>query len=256
VKNQGTNKFKFNNSKPYYPYVLVICIILLFSLAGFTLAFFFESDWSNKTITLSGKVQIEAVGKSPSYSTIEDTASQSMLDITLSNDDEYLIPGADIYIDANCKVFQSTTSPLLRASVTLAVYDAEGDIVNDSRSTRLLDDMNGSIQDNLASGSNWSLYDGYFYYTGGITQDVAEVANYELKPIQVLGKEFEVIHFIDEPIKFPEFVDSTYSGLEVRFVIVFQAIQDFIPNAQGEKLDTTIINSLTVFNKLAPMSVE
>lgn len=57
-----------------------------------------------------------------------------------------------------------------------------------------------------------------------------------------------VIDFITDTLTFPTYVTSTYSGLGVKFKITFQAIQNFIPDENGNKLENTIDNSLKIFN--------
>ena len=57
-----------------------------------------------------------------------------------------------------------------------------------------------------------------------------------------------VVNFINDTIKFPTYVTSSYSGLGVKFVITFQAIQNYIPDTNGNQLPNTIDNSLKIFN--------
>lgn len=249
VKNQGTNKFKFNNTKAYYPYVLVICIVLLFSLAGFTLAFFYESDWGNTTVTLSGKVDIVAVGSDGS--SIEDTATSSGLIMYLHDGYNVLIPGGEVTAIANCKVMPSTTQPLLRAKFNIYLVDKNGTAMNISDDiSNLSGNLFYEIND-IVTNNNWYKYtDGYYYYIGDNPLQSPR-RNTILKAVGSLTDEV-VVNFMDKSFKFPTFVTSYYSGWGVKLEVRFEAIQDFIPDVAGNKMANTIQNSLKVFRNDAP----
>lgn len=249
MKNQGTNKFKFNNTKAYYPYVLVVCIVLLFSLAGFTLAFFYESDWGNTTVTLSGKVDIVAVGSDGS--SIEDTATSSGLIMYLHDGYNVLIPGGEVTAIANCKVMPSTTQPLLRAKFDIYLVDKNGTAMNISDDiSNLSGNLFYEIND-IVTNNNWYKYiDGYYYYIGDNPLQSPR-RNTILKAVGSLTDEV-VVNFLDKSFKFPTFVTSYYSGWGVKLEVTFEAIQDFIPDVAGNKMANTIQNSLKVFRNEAP----
>lgn len=57
-----SNNKNFGARKQNFPFSLILIICLMVCLVGTTLAFFFATDWSSKYVTMSGKVDIEAVG--------------------------------------------------------------------------------------------------------------------------------------------------------------------------------------------------
>lgn len=61
------------------------------------------------------------------------------------------------------------------------------------------------------------------------------------------GKD-RVIKFINSYLTFPTETNSTYSGLGVKFEITFQAVQNYIPDENGNKLPNTIANSSKIFD--------
>ncbi|MGN0961524.1 MAG: leucine-rich repeat protein [Christensenellales bacterium] len=65
-----------------------------------------------------------------------------------------------------------------------------------------------------------------------------------------------VINFINAPATFPTNVTSTYSGLGVKFTITFQAIQNYIPDENGNKISNTIQNSYKIFDYFNQMKYE
>ena len=93
-------------------------------VTGVTLAFFFDPDWSSGKVTMSGAVNIEAVGKGTAYESIENTSTSNLMG-SLSDGYSVLIPGMPISIDVNCKVYQSTTKPLLRADFNAVLLDKD-----------------------------------------------------------------------------------------------------------------------------------
>lgn len=60
-----------------------------------------------------------------------------------------------------------------------------------------------------------------------------------------------MVNFIPEAIIFPTFVDRTYSGLGLQFKIAFQAIQNYIPDDDGNRLPNTIENAQKIFSEFA-----
>ena len=241
--------------------LIAICITFAVTL---TIAFFYHDDFSTSMITMSGKVKIEAVGEGvcdcvvagktecedPSHKSIEDTHTANLI-ITLDQDYEVVIPGMPLGIDANCKIYRSNTSPLLRARIDFELISAlTGETVTDSQIliSELYGQMISIIEDN-----NWFLHtDGYFYYVGDVTQPSgAANGTLLLKEIDVTATD-KIIHFIDEPIRFPERITSDYSGFAVVFKITFQGIQNYIPQKvrfiYGNQVDNTIDNSQKIFS--------
>ena len=152
---------------------VVLLLVLAFVLTStVTLALFFGSDWASSKVTMSGKVQIEAVGKGTAYESIEDTHTSNLM-VTLGDNYGVLIPGMDISLDANCKVYKSTTKPHLRADFNMILYDKDtGESVGSEYTDehRFLVDMYASLQTQVYN-NGWYLHtDGYFYYIGDTTQ--------------------------------------------------------------------------------------
>lgn len=241
--------------RPYYqktniPYLLISCILSIFLVVGTTLAFFYADDFATNSTTMSGKVVIKAVGAGDAYESIEDTSTSNLI-ITLQDNYPVFIPNMKINLNANCKVYMSTTKPLLRARLELLLIDmSTGEIDKEA----FIDDIYGQFVDNILDNSKWIKYkvngeaEEYFYYIGTTQQsaDEGDYGNYLLEEIDV-STEDKIIHFINEPIKFPSYVTSEYSGLGVQIKITFQAIQNYIPDDDGHKLENTIDNAQKIF---------
>ncbi len=236
--------------------LIAICITFVVTL---TIAFFYHDIFSTSTITMSGKVKIEAVGEGvcdcvlagktecedPSHLSIEDTHTSNLI-ITLDSDYEVVIPGMPLGIDANCKIYKSNTNPLLRARVDFELISAlTGEVVTDSQV--LISELYGQMV-SIIESNKWFLHtDGYFYYLGDVVQPSgAANGTLLLKEIDVTTVD-KIIHFIDEPIKFPERITSDYSGFAVVFKITFQGIQNYIPDEAGNRIENTIDNSQKIF---------
>lgn len=226
--------------------LIFVCIVMLGFVAS-TLAFFYYSDFSNEALTMSGKVKIEAVGEGDL--TIED---DTKCNLKINFDDEYdvLIPGMPIDMPANCKVYASTTKPLLRAMLTLdfesptTALETYSDEYTDESIVlqRLLSQFADEIE-----GNGWYMHtDSYYYYVGvGATIQGNSTI---LAEVDATGGNV-VVPFIDSEVKFPTEVDSAYSGSEFKVKITFQAIQNYIPDTQGNKMENTINNSQKIFNR-------
>ena len=145
----------------------IVLIAILSCVIGATLAFFFDTDWSSGFVSMSGKVQIEAVGAG--NATIEDTYTTNLV-ITLDKNYPVLIPGMDIHMPANVKVYQSTTKPLLRARLDMELVDTLT-MEENSDELRVIQDMYGQLTDVIES-NNWYLHtDSYYYYIGNYSQN-------------------------------------------------------------------------------------
>ena len=145
----------------------IILVVILSCVIGATLAFFFHSDWASGYINMSGKVSIEAVGAG--NASIEDDATCNLV-INLDKNYPVLIPGMDINMPANVKVYQSTTSPLLRARLDMELIDTLT-MEEDADSLRVIQDMYGQLTDVIES-NDWYLYtDSYYYYVGNYSQN-------------------------------------------------------------------------------------
>ena len=244
------NKFKPYYQKTNIPYALIACILSLVLVVGITLAFFFDSDFASNNLNMSGQVKIEAVGEGDEYSSIEDTLTSSNMVIKLQDNYPVLVPNMEIDISANCKVYRSTTMPLLRAKVELLLMDTS---TGNDQADVVIDDIYQQFSNIILDNNDWVIYKydtddtDYFYYIGTITQTTTSVENYLLQEIDVT-QENKVIHFIDKPITFPSYVTSDYSGLGVKIKVTFQAIQNYIPDSSGNKLPNTIANSQKIFN--------
>lgn len=236
--------------------LILVCITFAITL---TIAYFYNDDFSTSMINMSGKVKIEAVGEGvcdcvlqgktecedESHKSIEDTHTSNLI-ITLDQDYEVVIPGMPLSIDANCKIYKSNTSPLLRARIDFDLISAlTGEVVTDSQI--LISELYGQMI-TIIESNDWFLHtDGYFYYLGDVTQPAgAANGTLHLKEINVTTTD-KIIHFIDEPIKFPERITSEYSGFAVVFKITFQGIQNYIPDEDGNQVDNTIDNSQKIF---------
>ena len=235
---------------------LVLLLAMLACIASITLAYFFANDWASSTVDVAGRVDIEAVGKGTTYASIEDRNSNSNLVIYL-DDGTYsvLIPGMPIRLDANCKVYQSTSKPLLRAKFQIQIYDDSGNLLTPAEATysgssgdvSLYTSFTSMLDGVITTGSHWLLYsDGFYYYIG--THSInATPGNTELWEVDVSGGS-QVVPFIDNTITFPTGIEADFSGFNVKFIITFEAIQNFIPDASGVQLANTIINSKTIFD--------
>lgn len=244
-------KKKFSNSKQdgsASKAGVVLALFLLSIFVGVTLAFFFSSDYASKNITMSGAVKIEAVGPAPARNSIEDTVTTSKLVVELDKTYNKLIPGMPISIPANCKVYKSSTKPLLRAMLDITMY--ENDLVTESGDLSITLDFMSQMYPKIKE-NGWYLHtDGYFYYVKGIDQDPdALLGDTILQEVDAtLGH--NVVDFINFDITVPNGMDSTYSGKGVKFTITFQAIQNYIPDDEdtGIKVSNTIDNAEKIFS--------
>lgn len=255
------NRFKPLKQKVNVPYILISCILLLLLVVGVTLAFFYDDDSATSNVTMSGQVRILAVGEGTTYSPIEDTTTSNLV-IKLQDNYSVLIPGMEISIHANCKVLQSTTKPLLRAKMELILteLDTSDDGENNADDSQsVISDIYGQFSSIILDDEEWVKYKvpgedtEYFYYIGSDKQTPAESKDYVLKSIDATEND-TIIHFIDEPIIFPNYVTSAYSGLGVKIVITFQAIQNYIPDSVGKQLPNTIHNSQKIFSHFSGAS--
>lgn len=264
------SKFKPLPQKTYIPYALISCILAIFLVVGTTIAFFFDSDWGSSTTQMSGHVRIEAVGNpvtggkytapnGDTYNSIEDVNGYSKLVINLQDDYPVLVPNMEMYIYANCRILQSNTNPLLRAKMELLLteIDVSDDGENNASDIHsAITDIYGQFSD-IILNDEWVKYtvpgetQEYFYYIGNINQTAGNVGDYLMKPINVSDND-AYIHFIDEPVVFPSYVDSSYSGFGVQIVITFEAIQDYIPDTTGLRKDNTILNAQPLFANINP----
>ena len=92
------NKKSFQGKSRGISVSLVALIFACCFLVTATLAYMYDDIFSTGTITMSGKVDIEAVGVGDQYKSIEDTASSSNLVIELDDIYKVLIPGMPIDI--------------------------------------------------------------------------------------------------------------------------------------------------------------
>jgi len=158
----------FSNHQKKKSSIFWLIAIIIFSLGvGFTLAFFFESDWASNHVGMSGKVQIEAVGAG--NETIEDTYTSKLV-INLDNNYPVLIPGMDIEMPANVKVYQSTTKPLLRAKLDIDMLNMQTQDEY-TEELRITQDLYSQLTD-IVENNNWYLHtDSYYYYVGNYSQN-------------------------------------------------------------------------------------
>ena len=246
MKNIKTDTF---SKKTKSMSTLGITLICIFScIVGITLAFFASGDFASSHVGMSGKVLIEAVGSGDK--SIEDTPSSSNLEIKLQDNYSVLIPGMEIEIIANCKVYKSTTKPLLRAKLDVNLEDnLTGEVPADEMN--IVSDIYSQLIEKIEGGDKWYLHtDSYFYYIGENSPEIAASGGTLLEEIDATKGDF-VVDFIPEAIIFPTFVDRTYSGLGLQFKITFQAIQNYITDDNGNQLPNTIDNCQKIFCEFA-----
>lgn len=159
-----SKQIKFNGKQQKTNIIwLIVVVVSLCTVVGITIAFFFNSDWANNNIGMSGKVDILAVGDGDL--TIEDTYI-SNLEITLDDEYDVLIPGMDISLPANVKVFKSTTKPLLRARLDVELLDTEDTEEEQNDELRVIQDLYGQLSDTIKD-NGWYLHiDSWFYFVG------------------------------------------------------------------------------------------
>lgn len=242
-KTNKSRSFSYNQKQSFSLFMILIVVGMVY-FVGFTLAFFADSGWANNGIGMAGKVLIEAVGNG--NASIEDT-HKCNLEIDLDDEYSVLIPGMPMSLIANCKVYQSTTSPLLRAKIETSMTTSSSDETEKEATLNIIEYMSNKLMTAVTKNGWTENDDGYLYYVGtnpeyGVENDVL------LKPIEVDDTQSEVVDFINTSIEFPTDVGKSYSGLGVKFKITFQAIQDFIPDDNGQKMENTIANSKKIFD--------
>ena len=249
-----TNKNRnFGAKTATAPFSLILLICIAVCIVGTVVAFFFAHDWASNKVTMSGKVDIEAVGNGTEYGSIEDTVSSSNLIITLQDNYKHLIPGMDISVPANVRVYESTTMPFLRAKFTMEMYlhvEGGSDEVLDEETDKynVMPQMTASLH-SIITGNGWVLdeSDMYYYYIG--TNPIqGTLGDTEMSPVDATAGNV-IVHFINQDIEFPTNVESDMSGYNVQFVITFEAIQNFIPDSTGKQMDNTITNSKIIFDE-------
>lgn len=224
-----------------------IAIILLCTIVSLTIAFFFSSEWTAKYVQLSGRVSIEAVGRGTAYNSIEDRGSVCKLDIQIDRDYGVLIPNAPLTVYANCKVSRSTTKPLLRAKMQIEILDDEGNAYAETNGHDVANDMSNLLEGVILDNSNWAYYDGFYYYLETPTTEAQSTS--VLREIDATSEDV-IVPFLNEPITVPYYIDDAYSGISIKIVIVFQAIQNYLADKiTGERITpNTIVNSQIIFN--------
>lgn len=251
--NFNNKKRQFSATTATAPFSLILLVCMVVCIIGTTVAFFFSNDWASNKVTMSGKVDIEAVGKGDEYGSIEDTLSSSNLIVTLEDDYKHFIPGAKISVPANVKVYQSTSKPLLRAKFTLKTYRDDVILDDDTDVYNIMPQMTAELH-SIITGNGWVLdtteaneEDRYYYYIGN--NDVnSTLGDTIMSEVDVTAGN-AIVLFIDKDITFPTNVESDQSGYKVQFVITFEAIQNYIPDTSGAKLPNTITNSKIIFNE-------
>lgn len=155
-----------------------------------------------------------------------------------------LIPNMPVNIYANCKVYKSTTMPLLRASFSVTVLD-ETDNPLQLDEHNVSADITSQILNNIDNKAYWYRHsDGFYYYV-----DSEDGDNSILKEIDVRTSNV-IIPFLDgDEVVIPSYIDDSYSGFSIKIKIIFQAIQNFIPDDNGNRISNTINNSLKIFNE-------
>ena len=103
--------------------------------------------------------------------TIEDDTN---CNLQINFDEEYdvLIPGMPMDMPANCKVFASTTKPLLRAMITLDFLDPDTgdslDLSSDAynEGTTILQELLSQFDEEIEANGWYMHTDSYYYYVG------------------------------------------------------------------------------------------
>lgn len=228
---------------------LVILLLVFTATISITLAFFYHQDWATNSIGTSGAVRISAVGDG--NANIEDIGDNCRLVVTLDDYyDNLVIPNAPLTLTSNCKVTYSTTNPLLRASLKLEFIDADLGlaVTNNDTINGYSSEMIGDLH-NIITANGWYLYNGYYYYVG--TDATLDGGNTILKEIEFEETQDTIVPFVNQSIRVPSSITSEYSGYKLKFTIIFQGIQNFIPDDAGQKVSNTITHSLLIFENFA-----
>ena len=244
--NEFTNRQKVK--MPIWKLISIICFVTIVSV---TLAFFSSDDFASKFLGISGKVRITAVGKGTEYADIEDTDTLCKLNIELDRGYDVFIPNMPVSAIVNCKVTRSTTKPLLRAFFNMSVIDMDTGL-EDTENADIFSSIQSQLHDIITKDNDWYFHtDGYYYYAIDASSNLG--GNTVLKEIDATSSD-AIVPFIDESFIFPSSVTSDYSGLGIKISITFQAIQNYIPDDNGQKLPNTITNSLKIFNNFTPLT--
>ena len=247
----GVPPYKVKNSNEKKVSIYII-LLLLSVFIGVTIAFFANSEFATSLLGMSGKVKIEAVGKG--NKSIEDNSTCN-LEIQLDRDYGVLIPNMPITIYANCKVKRSTTKPLLRAKFQVTVLDKYGNPYVETGENLVSIDIYTMLSHIVLDNDSWYLHtDGYFYYIQTLNEENKE--NSILQEVDATTEDTIVNFLNNSTIRIPSYIDDSYSGLSIKIKIVFQAIQNYIHDNNGNKLPNTITNSLKIFNEFKNNSYE
>lgn len=251
------NKRYYGAKKPTASLSLILLICLMVCIVGTTVAYFFATDWAGQYTTMSGKVDIEAVGSSGSSieDEVKDGVTTSKLVISLEDNYKYLIPGMDITMPAYVKAYKSTTKPLLRAKFSLILYkttDAGDEVLDGENDPNSISSQMTSSLHSKVSANGWVLNDdGYYYY---IENNIIQtpISNTIMSEVDATAGNV-IIPFVkdSDKITFPENVESSQSGLKIRFSVTFEGIQNYIPNPDDDgktNLPNTISNSKRIFD--------
>lgn len=193
---------------------------------------------------MSGKVKIEAVGRGNEYKVIEDNYNSCNLDISYDKDYGVLIPNMPITIYANCRVKRSTTKPLLRAMMTMTLFDTDHNPIDEDKLNVQLD-MYRQLTDVITNNTNWYYHtDGFYYLLDDASTNAGD--NAIMQEVDATSGD-KIVEFLNKPIVVPKTLDSSYSGMRLRVIVTFQAIQNYIPDNAGNKLPNTIANAQKIF---------
>ena len=156
-----SRSMKFSGKQNRFSSMWLVCLIVGLSIfVSVSMAFFFASDFASSRVGMSGRVDIVAVGSG--NLTIEDTHTSNLV-VNLDSAYEVLIPGMPISIPANCKVYRSTTKPLLRAKLDMLLKDR---ITAEDKMDEIgvIQDMYLQLSD-VIEENGWYLHTDSYYYS-------------------------------------------------------------------------------------------
>ena len=244
---------------------IFLTIMAMFTVAivivSTTLAFFFATDWADNGITMAGPVLVSCVGGSAGG--YIDITGAGKLEISIPDvtDSAVLIPNMPIGIRANAKIANADSVAVLRAKLEVS-FTNQADFTD--KTAEELNEVHELFVETIEGidtvSASWVKVDSFWYYVGANERDDANtvlvVINHEPAESNttcdfVDADNNSYIKFIDNDFRIPKDLDSSWSGLEVVIKITFEAVQGFIPNADGVDIgdeNKTITSALPIFN--------
>lgn len=224
--------------------IFILSIVLLLCLCTTaTLAYFAGNQTSDVTLILGGPVRVSIKDNSSN-----ETLGAGNLVMRIKVNKEELLPGMGIDMQTIAHVTSSqinSTKALLRAKLNISVHNLSADEEKEVE-TIIREALSKCLtyrEENVKDG--WVLFDdGNFYYC---SKNKVLNSNTNKEYVELLSistsDEGNNIPFINGTFQFPtKYYTNQYAHAEIKFDLRFEAIQEVIVDANGDRIPNTIFN--------------